>query len=74
VLYKKKIQSLLVEGGKQLLQSLIDADLWDEAFVEKSSQKLNFGIKSPKMNPRDYHSIQSYFNVLFWHYTNHTGC
>ncbi|KAA6304335.1 Riboflavin biosynthesis protein RibD, partial [termite gut metagenome] len=42
VLYKKKIQSLLVEGGKQLLQSLIDADLWDEAFVEKSSQKLNF--------------------------------
>ncbi|KAA6321004.1 Riboflavin biosynthesis protein RibD [termite gut metagenome] len=72
ILYKKKIQSLLVEGGSRLLQSFIDADLWDEAFVEKSSHKLDSGIKSPEISNRNYHySIQSYFNILFWHYTNH---
>lgn len=33
-LYINKIQSVLVEGGKETLQSFIDADLWDEAYVE----------------------------------------
>ena len=34
-LYQRKIQSLLVEGGRQLLQSFIDNELWDEAYIEK---------------------------------------
>jgi hypothetical protein len=38
VLYQKKIQSLLVEGGSILLQSFIDSGLWDEAFIEKALQ------------------------------------
>lgn len=33
------IQSLLVEGGRQTLQSFIDAGLWDEAFVEEDSSR-----------------------------------
>ncbi|HNU88112.1 MAG TPA: bifunctional diaminohydroxyphosphoribosylaminopyrimidine deaminase/5-amino-6-(5-phosphoribosylamino)uracil reductase RibD [Ferruginibacter sp.] len=33
VLYEKKIQSVLVEGGAKLLQSFIDAGLWDEARI-----------------------------------------
>lgn len=33
-LYDDGIQSLLVEGGRQTLQSFIDSGLWDEAFVE----------------------------------------
>lgn len=32
VLYTRKIQSLLVEGGAQVLHSLLTARLWDEAF------------------------------------------
>jgi diaminohydroxyphosphoribosylaminopyrimidine deaminase / 5-amino-6-(5-phosphoribosylamino)uracil reductase len=32
-LFKLKVQSVLVEGGAKLLQSFIDADLWDEARV-----------------------------------------
>ena len=32
-LYQLKIQSVLVEGGARLLQSFIDAQLWDEARV-----------------------------------------
>lgn len=47
VLYDRKIQSLLVEGGTTLLQSFIDSELWDEIFVEHSENVLYEGVKSP---------------------------
>jgi diaminohydroxyphosphoribosylaminopyrimidine deaminase / 5-amino-6-(5-phosphoribosylamino)uracil reductase len=34
--YEQGIQSILVEGGAKLLQSFIDAELWDEARVIKN--------------------------------------
>ena len=43
------LQSLLVEGGAQTLQTFIDADLWDEAFIERSDIVLGSGIKAPEM-------------------------
>jgi diaminohydroxyphosphoribosylaminopyrimidine deaminase/5-amino-6-(5-phosphoribosylamino)uracil reductase len=33
-LHKRNVQHLMVEGGSKLLQSFIDANLWDEARVE----------------------------------------
>jgi diaminohydroxyphosphoribosylaminopyrimidine deaminase/5-amino-6-(5-phosphoribosylamino)uracil reductase len=47
VLYQNQIQSIIIEGGRQTLQSFIDENLWDEArvFVGKSSF-LN-GTKAP---------------------------
>ena len=47
VLYKLKIQSLMVEGGTILLQSFIDEGLWDEAYIETSPIRLSEGIKAP---------------------------
>ena len=32
ILYIKRIQSVIIEGGKQLLDSFIQQNLWDEAF------------------------------------------
>lgn len=47
-LYKEhRITSLLVEGGASLLQSFIDAGLYDELRVETSPRQLGCGIKSP---------------------------
>lgn len=46
-LYQRSIQSVLVEGGTTLLQSFIDADLWDEMRVFRSPMMLNGGIKAP---------------------------
>lgn len=46
-LQKRKIQSLIVEGGSQLLQSFIDQHLWDEARIFKSETRFNDGIKAP---------------------------
>ena len=48
-LHAHHIQSLIVEGGAQTLQSFIDSDLWDEAFVERSEILLGGGIEAPKM-------------------------
>ena len=42
-------QSILVEGGAQTLQWFIDADLWDEIYVERSELVLGDGIAAPKM-------------------------
>lgn len=49
-LYKKNIQSVLVEGGAATLQQFIDARLWDEAFVITSSKTWGHGIKAPQIN------------------------
>ncbi|KAA6345958.1 Riboflavin biosynthesis protein RibD [termite gut metagenome] len=68
-LYKKNIQSLLVEGGSKLLQSFISSGLWDEAFIEKSSHKLGSGVKSPKLDKENYHSVKLSFGVPIWYYT-----
>lgn len=46
----RKIGSLIVEGGAKLLQSFIDANLWDEAYVFTSNLELEKGIKAPVFN------------------------
>ena len=47
VLSKYQIQSLIVEGGTQTLQSFIDEKLWDEAMVFVGNTSFVKGVKSP---------------------------
>ncbi len=47
VLVKHGIQSVIIEGGKQTLETFISANLWDEARVFKGAIKFNKGIKAP---------------------------
>lgn len=49
LVYEQKVQSILVEGGAKTLQAFIDADLWDEAYIERSDIVLGSGIKAPEM-------------------------
>lgn len=53
-LYERGIQTLLVEGGRQLLQSFIDDGLWDEAYVETGDIVLNEGVNAPVLNGQVY--------------------
>ena len=46
-LYQYEIQSLIVEGGSQTLQTFIDTDLWDEARIFKGDITFDKGIKAP---------------------------
>lgn len=49
-LYKRKIQSVIVEGGATTLRLFIDAGLWDEANVFVSDKSFGKGIQSPRLN------------------------
>ncbi len=46
-LYKRKVQSLLVEGGAAVLKSFMNLGLWDEARVFTSKKEFGKGIKAP---------------------------
>lgn len=50
-LQARKIQSVLIEGGGQLLQSFLDAGLWDELRVLRSKEVLGGGISAPRLPP-----------------------
>ena len=50
LLFNEGIQSIIVEGGRQTLQTFIDEDLWDEARIFKSTITLKNGIETPKIN------------------------
>ncbi len=48
-LYKRNIQSLIVEGGRITLQSFIDAGCWDEARVFTGNYFFFSGIRAPEI-------------------------
>ncbi len=49
-LHERQIQSLLVEGGPQLLNSFLKAALWDELRVETNLQlRMGKGVKAPAL-------------------------
>jgi diaminohydroxyphosphoribosylaminopyrimidine deaminase/5-amino-6-(5-phosphoribosylamino)uracil reductase len=48
--YKYGIQSILIEGGSQTLQTFIDDNIWDEARVFTGNINLKNGIKAPVLN------------------------
>lgn len=50
ILYRYNIQSLIVEGGTQTLQTCIDAELWDEAIVYTGISSFENGLAAPKMD------------------------
>lgn len=56
------LQSVLVEGGAQLLQSFLSAGLWDEIRILRSSDILGQGIAAP-IAPKNYlRSVQPLFD------------
>lgn len=68
ILFKYGIQSVIIEGGKQTLQSFIDDTLWDEARVFIGKVSLKNGIEAPSI-PGDFEiktikedQLKLYFN------------
>lgn len=48
-LYKRKIQSVIIEGGTYTLQQFINQGLWDEARVFKAKRVFEKGIRAPRL-------------------------
>lgn len=68
-LRERKINSLLVEGGSQLLQSFINAGLWDEAFVEIANKYFTRGVPAPNIRAT-WSSVQNKDSSIILHYKN----
>ena len=72
-LYKRNIQSLIVEGGAQLLNSFLSVNLWDEARVITATKKLSelskekSGVEAPSITGQLIHSekLESDFLKVF---------
>ena len=46
-LFDNNLQSVIIEGGKQTLQTFIDANLWDEARIFRGKKLFSGGTKAP---------------------------
>ena len=49
-LYKRNIQSILVEGGGYILTQFINKGLWDEARVFTANKMLTNGLRAPSLS------------------------
>jgi diaminohydroxyphosphoribosylaminopyrimidine deaminase/5-amino-6-(5-phosphoribosylamino)uracil reductase len=48
-LYRRSLQSVIIEGGSRLLNSFLEEGLWDEALVFRSPVLFGKGIAAPQM-------------------------
>ena len=67
-LHARGLQSLLVEGGSRLLQSFLDAGLWDEVMVEEAPVLLGSGVPAPRIDGHLPCEHRHVFGRNFRHY------
>ena len=69
VLFQLQIQSVMVEGGARLLQSFIDAGLWDEArVITNTSLQLGEGLSAPILRNQRLTDTQYLMNDVIHFY------
>jgi len=69
-LNEQGVQTLLVEGGAQTLQSFIDQGLWDEARIETSPQALGDGIPAPHITGKKGEKLLIGGHIIAYIYKN----
>ncbi|MFO7657726.1 MAG: bifunctional diaminohydroxyphosphoribosylaminopyrimidine deaminase/5-amino-6-(5-phosphoribosylamino)uracil reductase RibD [Bacteroidales bacterium] len=69
-LFKRGIQSMIVEGGKHLTESFIKANLWDEGRVFIGQKQFKSGLKAPDTGkePVEQISIQEDMLLVYKNY------
>lgn len=58
------IDSLLIEGGSNLLQQFIDRGFWNEAFVFQSKTQLESGVRAPAIKAETKRFLSSGYDSL----------
>ncbi len=72
-LHLRKIQSVIIEGGKKTIQQFIDAEIWDEAVVYTGDQEWEDGLLGPKIDeshPKMVYKETQISNNVLKHYTS----
>lgn len=70
LLYQRKVQSLLVEGGSVLLNSFLKEELWDEAYMEHSPVLIPSGVAAPLLAIRGGVVANTWFGRRLFTFTN----
>lgn len=55
-LYSKGIQSLIIEGGTEVIDIFVTAGLWDEARIFTGMQNFKSGVKAPAVTGKKFSS------------------
>ncbi|MBR5085573.1 MAG: bifunctional diaminohydroxyphosphoribosylaminopyrimidine deaminase/5-amino-6-(5-phosphoribosylamino)uracil reductase RibD [Muribaculaceae bacterium] len=63
-LYRRGVTSVMVEGGANVLQQLLDAGVWNEIRIETSPISLGGGIKAPQVDMKNAVSQEIDGNVI----------
>jgi diaminohydroxyphosphoribosylaminopyrimidine deaminase/5-amino-6-(5-phosphoribosylamino)uracil reductase len=69
------LQSLIIEGGTQTIQTFLDANLWDEARIFRGKSTLKEGVFAPKINSfviTQQSIINDELVILYAHDNNNT--
>ena len=66
VLKEKGIQSVIIEGGRKLLQAFIEANLWDEARIFQGNKFFGAGVKAPIIPVKGFMQTSIKHETLFW--------
>lgn len=69
LLFQCDIQSVFIEGGRQTLQTFIDAGLWDEARIFVGSISFGSGVRAPGLVGTPYKEV-SLGDTLLRYYKN----
>ncbi len=67
-LYSRNITSLLVEGGAKVLNSFLEAELWDEIVVETAPVSLEEGVPAPVVSDKYLAEEFGFFGSSFKKY------
>ncbi len=57
-LYKREIQSIIIEGGATILSQFISQNLWDEARIFVGNKKFIDGVKAPKLMIKPFNFVK----------------
>lgn len=64
---KHQIQTLLIEGGSQVINQFLEHNLWDEAIIFKSNSNLIEGIKAPTIDQKPVRIMNSASDQVIIH-------
>jgi len=65
VLYKMKIQSVIIEGGTKTIKNFLDNDLWDSIRIFKGVKSLRSGVKGPEIDLTNFKRTNSGEDYLY---------
>ena len=69
-LYSRDIQTLIVEGGRETLQSFIDNNLWNEARVLIGDKTFGEGLSAPIINKSHKENIRINKDTILFYKNN----